>query len=71
MVDISVDRGKCCGSGLCVMVAPEVFDQAEDDGLVFLRLNVVPESMETIVCQAIGACPTSAISLTGGDREKT
>jgi ferredoxin len=31
---VSVDRGRCCGSGNCVMTAPEVFDQDDAEGLV-------------------------------------
>lgn len=34
---ITADHEKCCASGQCVMPAPEVFDQREEDGL-----SVVP-----------------------------
>ncbi|GAA0915578.1 hypothetical protein GCM10009574_018210 [Streptomyces asiaticus] len=29
---ITVDEEKCCGAGQCVLIAPEVFDQREEDG---------------------------------------
>jgi len=30
---ITVDEAKCRGAGQCVLVAPEMFDQREDDGV--------------------------------------
>ena len=33
---IKVDATKCIGAGLCVVAAPEVFSQNEDDGLVIV-----------------------------------
>ncbi|MFE0378775.1 ferredoxin [Streptomyces inhibens] len=38
---VSVDQDKCCGAGQCVLLAPEVFDQREEDGTVVL-LNPEP-----------------------------
>jgi ferredoxin len=35
-VKVTVDQDRCCGAGTCVMLAPEVFDQREDDGIVEL-----------------------------------
>lgn len=35
-MNIAVDADKCCGAGQCVLPAPEVFDQGEDDGIVIL-----------------------------------
>lgn len=33
---ITVDEEKCCGAGQCVLIAPEVFDQRDEDGIVVL-----------------------------------
>ncbi|MCL8015564.1 ferredoxin [Streptomyces sp. AS02] len=33
---VNVDQGRCCGAGQCVLIAPEVFDQRDDDGIVTL-----------------------------------
>ena len=33
---VTIDEEKCCGAGTCVMVAPEVFDQRDEDGVVIL-----------------------------------
>ena len=31
---ITVDEEKCCAAGQCVLIAPEVFDQRDEDGIV-------------------------------------
>ena len=28
---ITVDEAKCCGAGQCVLIAPEVFDQRDEE----------------------------------------
>jgi ferredoxin len=33
---VTVDEDMCAGAGNCVLLAPEVFDQREDDGIVIL-----------------------------------
>ena len=33
---LCADEAKCCGAGQCVLVAPEVFDQRDEDGAVVL-----------------------------------
>lgn len=33
---LTVDQDKCCGAGACVLSAPEVFDQRDEDGIVTL-----------------------------------
>lgn len=38
---ITVDEEKCCGAGQCVLIAPEVFDQRDEDGIVAL-LDATP-----------------------------
>ena len=38
---VSVDEDKCCGAGTCVLLAPDVFDQRDEDGIVVL-LDAAP-----------------------------
>ena len=38
---ITIDETKCCAAGQCVLAAPNIFDQREDDGIVIL-LNADP-----------------------------
>ncbi|WP_214318277.1 ferredoxin [Nonomuraea sediminis] len=60
---ITVDQEKCCGAGQCVLIAPEVFDQRDDDGIVLL-LNATPaEPLHTAVREAATVCPGAAIEV--------
>ncbi|MFJ5530205.1 ferredoxin [Streptomyces sp. NPDC093261] len=64
---ITVDEAKCCGAGQCVLLAPEVFDQHEEDGIVLLRDAEPPPGQHPAVREAASMCPTAAITLTGRD----
>lgn len=61
---VGVDEKLCTGAGTCALIAPDVFDQADDTGLVILRSpEPPPESWES-VREAAVACPRGAILLT-------
>jgi ferredoxin len=60
---VSVDQELCCGSGLCVMKAAQVFDQREEDGIVIVLDDVPSPEHHDVVRAAATACPTSAIHL--------
>ncbi|BBZ12139.1 ferredoxin [Mycobacterium branderi] len=58
---VIVDQDKCASSGNCVMRAPEIFDQRDEDGVVvLLNENPPPEQAEGARSAAAG-CPASAI----------
>ncbi len=57
---ISIDTGKCCGAGQCVLVAPGVFDQ-DDDGIVVLRDPAPMDGARDAVLDAAAICPADAI----------
>ncbi|GAA2206529.1 ferredoxin [Nonomuraea monospora] len=60
---VTVDEDKCCGAGSCVLVAPEVFDQRDEDGIVVL-LNAEPgEGQHAAVREAAVVCPGAAIEV--------
>ncbi|MFE7799787.1 ferredoxin [Nocardia sp. NPDC057440] len=59
---ISADRERCIGSGMCALIAPEVFDQDEDDGRVRL-LAPQPRRNHSAVREALDACPSGALEL--------
>jgi len=61
---VTVDKDKCCGAGTCVLVAPEVFDQGEDDGIVILLDEQPPKPLHAAVREAASVCPAAAILLT-------
>jgi ferredoxin len=60
---ITVDRDRCCGSGNCVMTAPDVFDQGDADGLVVLREADPPGIEDERVRRAAHLCPAGAIMI--------
>jgi ferredoxin len=60
---VSADEEKCCGAGNCVLVAPEVFDQRDDDGVVTVRNVTPPAELHEAVREAAEMCPAGAIRL--------
>ncbi|MFC8435132.1 ferredoxin [Streptomyces sp. NPDC057253] len=61
---VEVDVPKCVASGQCVMLAPDVFDQRDEDGLVvLLDADPAPELHEG-VRESATVCPAAAIRLT-------
>ncbi|NEY36470.1 ferredoxin [Streptomyces sp. PRKS01-65] len=62
-MNITVDESKCCGAGQCVLVAPDVFDQRDEDGIVVL-LDATPEpGLHAAVRDAATICPAAAIQV--------
>ena len=62
-MNITVDEDKCCGAGTCVLLAPDVFDQRDEDGIVILLDAKPPAQLHQIVREAASVCPGVAISL--------
>ena len=60
---VSIDRGKCVGSGNCVYIAPEVFRQSDDDGIAILLTDEPLENLSRIVADAGRQCPSMAIKI--------
>jgi ferredoxin len=58
---VGVEEDRCCGSGQCVLLAPEVFDQREDDGTVVLLDAAPPEALHGDVRESAAVCPGAAI----------
>jgi ferredoxin len=61
-VRVGVDRDACISAGNCVMVADAVFDQ-DDDGIVVLLTDPVPEGEEERAREAVKLCPSGALRL--------
>jgi ferredoxin len=60
---VSVDEDRCCGAGQCVLLAPGVFDQRDEDGIVVL-LDAAPGGhLHAAVQDAAGLCPSAAIQV--------
>jgi ferredoxin len=61
-VKVSADRDVCISAGNCVMAAGAVFDQ-DDDGIVVVLVDEVPEAEEDNVLEAIRLCPSQALQI--------
>jgi len=61
-VKVSADREVCVCAGMCVMTAPGVFDQ-DDDGVVLLLTEEVPDGEDNRVRDAVNLCPSGALRL--------
>lgn len=60
---VTIDLDKCISAGQCVLTAPEVFDQREEDGLVVLLNPSPPAALADDVRQAATLCPALAIAV--------
>lgn len=60
---VRVDQHNCIGAGNCAQLAPSVFSQREEDGVVIL-LNEDPDEVhEADVAKAVKICPAQAITM--------
>ena len=60
---VLIDQDKCVGSGQCVLAAPTVFDQRDEDGIAVLLTDTPTPHTEDDTRQAARICPTLAIEL--------
>lgn len=60
---IEADREICCSSGMCVLTAPDLFDQDEEDGRVMVLAQPEGAAQEDLARQAAQLCPSRAISV--------
>ncbi|MEU9986927.1 ferredoxin [Streptomyces sp. NPDC048045] len=67
---VIVDQNKCVASGQCVLTAPEVFDQREEDGIVVLLAENPPERLADDVRQSAALCPAQAIWVEEEEQEE-
>ena len=60
---VELDEPKCVASGQCVLVAPDVFDQRESDGVALLLTEEPAAARLDDVRDAAAICPAAAIRL--------
>ena len=60
---VELDEPKCVASGQCVMAAPDVFDQRDDDGVAILLQEHPGLELQEEVAEAVAICPAAAIRL--------
>ena len=59
---VEADRDLCISAGNCVMSAPAVFDQ-DDDGIVVVLVDDVPDGELAHARDAVKLCPAEALRL--------
>ena len=57
---VLADRNVCISAGNCVMAAGAVFDQ-DDDGIVVVLVDEVPDDEQDKVREAVRLCPSEAL----------
>ncbi|MET8829328.1 ferredoxin [Streptomyces sp. NPDC004610] len=60
---VEVDGSRCVSAGQCVLSAPGVFDQREDDGVSYVLDATPPEAVHDDVREAENLCPAAAITV--------
>lgn len=58
---VTVEEDKCVACGQCVLIAPDVFDQREEDGIVVLLAEAPGPDLHEAVRESVLACPAAAI----------
>ena len=58
---VEVDVSKCVASGQCVLIAPGVFDQRDEDGMVVLLDDSPGPALHEAVRESAMVCPAAAI----------
>jgi ferredoxin len=67
---IEADLELCISAGMCAMTAPDAFDQDPGDGRVILRVEEPEAGRLDAVREAVGLCPSGALSLNDPEKEK-
>jgi ferredoxin len=60
---VTLDEPKCVASGLCVLAAPDVFDQRDDDGIAIVLIESPTGASLDGARQAAALCPAAALRL--------
>lgn len=66
-IEVEVEDDVCVSAGQCVMAAPAVFDQREDDGVVVLLDAHPPQDQLEAVRRAEFLCPAAVITVHAND----
>jgi ferredoxin len=60
---VTIDMDRCVAAGQCVLAAPDVFDQRDEDGVVVLLNPSPPAESADAVRTAAALCPALAITV--------
>jgi ferredoxin len=62
-VTVRIDQTGCIGSGQCVLAAPDVFDQSDDDGHGIVLVADPSADLLPGVRDAVDRCPAQVVTL--------
>lgn len=62
-MQVFIDQDTCVGAGQCVMAAPAIFDQRDEDGVAFALHHEPDEQHRAEVAEAAQVCPAAAIRI--------
>ena len=57
---VIVDRDRCEGNAVCLGIAPDIFEQDDEDYAV-VKTDPIPPDREQLAEQAIAECPRAAL----------
>jgi len=59
---VYADSSICGGYGLCVQICPEIF-KLDDDGIVYLETDTVPDELLEAAKEGADCCPAQALKV--------
>lgn len=59
---VNIDRNTCIGCGACQAICNDVFEY-DDDGIMNVKTEIVPEDLTDDVIDAKDGCPVDAIKV--------
>ena len=68
-VEITVDRIRCDGRGLCAELLPELI-RLDDWGYPIVTPGHVPDHLVPLAQKAVSACPVLALTLRQSERRR-
>lgn len=58
---VELDEPKCVAAGQCVLAAPDLFDQRDDDGVAVVLDDAPSPDHQDEAREAAAVCPAAAI----------
>jgi ferredoxin len=59
---VIADYGRCKSHGLCMAVAPDVFE-VRADGYMYILLETIDDSLRSACEDAVDGCPEQALTI--------
>ncbi len=62
-MEVKADYDRCEANGVCVGIAPDVFDLDDDDNLIVTQPVGDDDETATLMEEAVSQCPRAALKL--------